>query len=64
MQISVVEYQKGKLGNRNFEKFPKHIVVKSFFADKENELYRNYVNNKKYKNAKGIPIHFEFKNIF
>ena len=64
MQISVVEYQKAKLGNWYFEEFPKHIVIKSFFANKENEIYRNYVKNKKCKNSKGIPIYFEFKNIF
>ena len=62
--INVVEYQKVKIANYEINNFPYHIVIKTIYADYQNELYKSYVKSKKPTlNAKGIPLRIEFKEI-
>ncbi|MFY8187674.1 MAG: hypothetical protein ACOVLC_06915 [Flavobacterium sp.] len=62
-QFSVVEYQKIRVNNWEISYFPRHIIVQSFFAEYNNELYKSYVNNKNKSKSKqhGIPLKIEFK---
>jgi len=60
--FSVIEYQKIRVNNWEISHVPRHIVVQSFFAEYNNELYKSYVNNNKSKSKQhAIPIKIEFK---
>jgi hypothetical protein len=64
VQTNVVEYQKVNILNYEIDKFPKRIVIKTFYAKLENKLYHNYVTKQKHTNPNAIPIYFEFQELF
>jgi hypothetical protein len=62
--IDVPEYQKVTIGKYTIEKFPRHIVIETFFADTCNEIFGFYIRHRNVKpKPYAIPLKIEFKSL-
>jgi hypothetical protein len=62
--VDVTEYQKVTILKYRIEKFPRHVVIETFFAEQCNGMLRFYIRHRyTLPRPNAIPVKIEFKSL-
>lgn len=61
--VDVTEYQKVTILNFHIEKFPRHVVIETFFAEQCDGMLQFYIRHRyRLPRPNAIPVKIEFKS--